>query len=165
VTFAEFVSERQQSLLRFAMVLTGDARLAEDIVQDVLVRAWEKWDRIGPLEHPNAYIRRMIINDFLSWRRRWARVQPLALVEPPGSVDDHANAHAERDALLTEVAKLPRKQRAVLVLRYYQGLADAEIADVLGCAAGTVRGYASRALATLRVEIRQPAVPPKERAR
>lgn len=66
---------------------------------------------------------------------------------------DHAVAHAERDALLTEVGKLPRRQRAVLVLRYYEGFSDSEIAELLGCTAGTVRGYASRALATLRVEM------------
>ncbi len=66
---------------------------------------------------------------------------------------DHAGRHAERDALLTELGKLPRRQRTVLVLRYYEGLSDHEIADVLGCAPGTIRGYASRALAALRVEL------------
>ena len=70
---------------------------------------------------------------------------------------DPAFAHAERAALLAELGKLPRRQRAVLVLRYYEGLSDTEIAEVLGCTPGTVRGYASRALAALRVQITQPA--------
>jgi RNA polymerase sigma factor (sigma-70 family) len=72
---------------------------------------------------------------------------------------DHADAYAERDSLIAELERLPRRQRAVLVLRYYQGLSDIEIADVIGCQAGTVRGYASRALATLRVELRTPPEP------
>jgi RNA polymerase sigma-70 factor (sigma-E family) len=138
------------------MVLTGDARLAEEIVQDVLVRAFERWDRIGDLEHPNAYIRRMIVNDYLSWRRRLWRVVPFDPSEHAGATDDHAGRHAERDAVLGELAKLPRKQRAVLALRYYDGMSDTEIAEALGCTAGTVRGYASRALATLRIEIAAP---------
>jgi RNA polymerase sigma-70 factor (sigma-E family) len=135
------------------MVLIGDARLAEEIVQDALVRAFERWEHIAGLEHPNAYIRRMIVNEYLSWRRRFGRVVPFDPNVHAGSVADHAGTHAERDAVLADLARLPRKQRAVLTLRYYDGLSDPEIADVLGCTAGTVRGYASRALATLRIAI------------
>jgi len=152
VTFSEFVVERQRGLLRFAMVLTGDARLCEEIVQDVLVRAYERWAHIGALEYPNAYVRRMVVNEFLSWRRKWSRVEPFDVAAHGIAQSDHAEAYAERTAVLSDLAKLPRKQRAVLVLRYYDGLSDAEIAEVLGCSAGTVRGYASRALATLRIE-------------
>lgn len=152
MTFSEFVVERQRGLLRFAMVLTGDSRLCEEIVQEVLVRAYERWAHIGALEHPNAYVRRMVVNEYLSWRRKWSRVETFDLAAHGIAQSDHADAYAERNAVLADLARLPRKQRAVLVLRYYDGLSDGEIADVLGCAAGTVRGYASRALATLRIE-------------
>jgi RNA polymerase sigma-70 factor (sigma-E family) len=152
MTFDEFTAARLPALLRFAAVLTGDRGLAEDVTQEVLVRVYERWHRIGGLDAPEHYVRRMIVNEYLTWRRRWGRIQPHA--EPPERGDpipDHAAAHAERDALRTELDKLPRRQRAVLVLRYYAGMSDNEIAEVLGCGAGTVRGYASRALAALRV--------------
>ncbi|HEY0640890.1 MAG TPA: SigE family RNA polymerase sigma factor [Pseudonocardiaceae bacterium] len=153
MTFDEFVAGRLPALLRYAAVLAGDRGLAEDVTQEVLLRAHQRWAHIGGLDAPEHYVRRMITNEYLSWRRRWARVVPRAAVEPADPQPDHAGAHAERDALLGELHRLPRRQRAVLVLRYYAGLSDQEIAAELGCAAGTVRGYASRALATLRIEL------------
>jgi RNA polymerase sigma-70 factor (sigma-E family) len=154
MTFDEFTADRLPALLRFAAVLTGDRGLAEDVVQEVLMRTHLRWAKIGTLESPEHYVRRMVVNEYLTWRRRWGRVVPHA--DPPERVDpapDHAAIHAERDALRTELDKLPRRQRAVLVLRYYAGMSYSEIADVLGCSPGTVRGYASRALAALRVEL------------
>lgn len=164
MTFQEFVATRLPGLLRFAAVLTGDRGLAEDVVQEVLLRVHQRWPKVGALDSPEHYVRRMITNEYLSWRRRWSRVVPRA--EPPAgpdSVPDHAATHAERDALRIELDKLPRRQRAVLVLRYYAGLSDAQIAEVLGCRAGTVRGYASRALAALRIELLPAQEPVKER--
>ena len=155
MTFEEFAATRLPAVLRFAAVLAGDRATAEDLAQEVLIRAYARWDTIGGLDRPELYVRKMVVNEFLSWRRKSWRLIPagagggaLHLAEP-----DHADQHAEREALLAEIAKLPRRQRAVLVLRYYGGCADAEIAEVLGCAPGTVRGYASRALAALRVEM------------
>lgn len=156
MTFDEFAATRLDAVLRFAVVLTNDRGLAEDVVQEVLIRAHQHWAKIGALEHPEAYVRRMVVNEFLSWRRKWARYVPQADVEPmmgQTTQADHADAQAERATLLAEVAKLPRRQRAVLVLRYYEGLSDAQIADVLGCAETTVRGYAFRGLAALRIEL------------
>lgn len=153
MTFEEFAASRLPALLRFAVVLTGDRALAEDVVQEVLIRTHAKWRRISGLEAPEPYVRRMVVNEYLSWRRRWARQVPQAEPADTRSVADHAAQHAERDALLTELRKLPARQRAVLVLRYYEGLSDVEIAAVLGCSNGTVRGYASRALAALRIEL------------
>jgi RNA polymerase sigma-70 factor (sigma-E family) len=157
MTFEEYATARLPALLRYAAVLTGNTDLAQDIVQEVLARVHARWDRIAALAVPDRYVRRMVTNEFLSWRRRWGRQMPVATVaedrrpaamaEPP----DAAAVHAERDALLAEVSRLPRKQQVVLVLRYYEGLSDPEIAAVLGCRPGTVRGYASRALATLRI--------------
>ena len=150
MTFDEWARARLPVLVRFAAALTGDRGLAEDVVQEVLARAYRRWSRIGSLEQPEAYLRRMVTNEYLSWRRRWSRVTPIAEVEP-GPGEDHAEEHAERDALRRELARLPRRQRAVLVLRYYEHLTDNEIADVLDCPPGTVRSLASRALHALRV--------------
>jgi RNA polymerase sigma-70 factor (sigma-E family) len=171
--FDTFMSERQRPLLRFAMVLTGDGRLAEEIVADVLSRAWEHWDRIAGLDAPNAYVRRMIVNEFVSWRRRLRRTSPhadlVALVDESSTSagPDPASAHADRDALIGQLRRLPRKQRAVVVLRFYVGLSDAEIAETLDCAAGTVRSNASRALSTLRINLQDNLIdagaPPRAR--
>jgi RNA polymerase sigma-70 factor (sigma-E family) len=152
VTFEEWARARLPALVRFAAALTGDRGLAEDVVQEVLIRAYGRWSRIADLDAPEAYLRRMVTNEYLSWRRRWARVSPTPDAGLSGSVTDHAEAYAEQDAIRTELARLPRRQRAVLVLRYYEHLTDAEIADVLGCPSGTVRSLASRALAALRVD-------------
>jgi RNA polymerase sigma-70 factor (sigma-E family) len=166
MTFEEYAAWRLPALLRYAAVLTGDRDLAQDIVQEVLSRAHLRWRRIGQLDLPDRYVRRMIVNEFISWRRRHSRVVPVGRVDDPaGAVvpPDTAAVHAERDALWTELARLPRRQQAVLVLRYYEGLTDTEIAGVLGCRPGTVRGYASRALAALRVEL-DPAGDPRDAA-
>lgn len=153
--FDEFAAARLPAVLRFAGVLTGDRGLAEDVVQEVLIRAHKRWPQIGELERPELYVRKMVVNEYLSWRRRSWRLVPGGAAQDVDDrlAPDHALGLAERLALLAELGKLPRRQRAVLVLRYYEGLPDKEIADVLGCAPGTVRGYASRALAALRVEL------------
>ncbi len=158
MTFEEFAAGRLPAVLRFAAVLTGDRADAEDVVQEVLIRAHRRWDKTGGLDRPELYVRKMIVNEFITSRRRLWRLVPAGRgVDLDDRVaPDHASAHAERQALLAELARLPSRQRAVLVLRYYEGLADADIAQVLGCAPGTVRGYASRALAALRVEVSEP---------
>jgi RNA polymerase sigma-70 factor (sigma-E family) len=164
MTFEEFVATRLQALLRFAAVLTGERGLAEDVVQEVLIRASARWERISALDRPEWYVRKMVTNEFLSWRRRHWRLVPSGRAT---DVDhrtgrDHASDHADRDALLGELARLPRLQRAVLVLRYYEGLTYGEIAEVIGCKPGTARGYASRALATIRVELTAAPDPPRQ---
>jgi RNA polymerase sigma-70 factor (sigma-E family) len=155
MTFEEFAVGRLPAVLKFAAVLTGDRGLAEDVVQEVLARAIARWQTISRLDCPEAYVRRMIVNEYLSWRRRsWRLVLAGAGTDIASRpAPDHAAGYAERDAIFAELAKLPLRQRAVLVLRYYEGLSDAEIADVLGCRPATVRGYACRALAALRVEL------------
>jgi RNA polymerase sigma-70 factor (sigma-E family) len=157
--FEEFAGTRLPAVLRFTGVLTGDRALAEDVVQEVLIRASARWQQIGQLDRPEHYVRKMVVNEYLSWRRRSWRLIPGGTGPEIDHrlAPDHAQAHAERDALLAELSKLPRRQRAVLVLRYYEGLSDTEIADVLGCTPGTIRGYASRALAALRIELTSPA--------
>ncbi|WP_162907145.1 SigE family RNA polymerase sigma factor [Allorhizocola rhizosphaerae] len=153
--FEEFAAARMPALLRYAVLLAGDRELARDIVQEVLTRALLRWRRIRTLDEPYAYVRAMVTNEFLSLRRRKAiRTVPLGQHEPDVvSSADTAGQFGEHQAMWQLLATLPRQQRAVLVLRYYEGLSDEEIARVLGCRPGTVRGYASRALATLRVDL------------
>lgn len=155
--FDAYVRERRGPLLRFATVLTGQTPIADDIVTDVLGRAFERWDHIGAVDDPDAYVRKMIVNDHLSLRRRWARTPPVAEVDA-GRADptDGIDAVAERDAMLARLDALPRKQRTAVVLRYYVGLSDAAIADHLGCREVTVRTQISRALATLRIDLTRP---------
>ena len=161
MTFEQFAATRLDAVLRFAAVLTNDRGLAEDVVQEVLIRANGRWAQIGDLDQPEAYVRRMIVNEFTSWRRKWARVQPRPAEELDTRVEDESASIAERRTLLDEIAKLPRRQRTVLVLRYYEGLPDSAIAETLGCNETTVRGYAFRALKALRVEL-APAALAKE---
>jgi RNA polymerase sigma-70 factor (sigma-E family) len=151
--FAEYVARQRPALMRFATVLTTQTWLAEDLVSDVLGRAFERWDRISGMAEPNAYVRRMVVNDYLSWRRRLARTSPRADVEPGLAYSDGTDERAERDAMIRRLADLPRKQRAAVVLRYYAGLPDAEIAGQLGCRVTTVRSQIHRALNTLRIDL------------
>ena len=163
MTFEEFAAERMPGVLRFAAVLAGDRATAEDLAQEVLIRAYSRWDRIGCLDRPELYVRKMILNEFLNWRRRSWRQVPAggAALELASTVPDHAQQYTEREAMLAELGKLPRRQRAVIVLRYYEDRGDTEIAELLGCSPGTVRSHASRALAALRVEMSPQATGPR----
>jgi len=154
VTFEEFVSARLGALVRYATVVTWDPHLAEDITQNVLVRAQARWARIGRLDAPERYVKRMVVNEFLSWRRRRAaRLIPLSresldpLMAP---VPDPTTPYDERDAMLRLIGGLPPRQRAVIALRFYEEMSVEEIADLLGCRTVTVRTHLCRALAALR---------------
>jgi len=171
VTFEEFAMARLPSLLRYAVVLTGDRDLAQDVVQEVLARAQVRWRKISESDSPEAYVRRMVLNEYLSWRRSWAFRNVHAagerltdLDDARGGVGDHADGVVEADALWQKLATLGRKQRAVLVLRYYEQLEDEQIADLLGCAPATVRSHASRALRTLRLSERQERIHAEEKS-
>lgn len=158
MTFDEFLGARLVSLLRYATVVTCDPHLAEDIVQEVLIRTQQRWARISDVEQPEAYVKRMILNHFLSWRRRRdARALPLpaaAVEAATGAGADCSARVVERHALLGQIAALPPRQRAVIALRYYEDRSDAEIAALLGCSEATVRSHCSQALAALRTSTR-----------
>lgn len=156
MTFEEFADLRLTDLLRFATVLCGSRALGEDVVQDVMVRAHQRWARIGEADSPFAYVRTMVVHEHLAWRRKWVRQIPVADPEPAAALD-HAGAVADRDELARSLVELPMRQRTAVVLRYYGGLSDPEIADAMGCSAGAVRSYLSKALSRLRIELRQPA--------
>jgi RNA polymerase sigma-70 factor (sigma-E family) len=150
-SFDEFVLARGAALLRFAYLLARDAGQAEDLVQEALLKANRRWERVVRADRPEAYVRRIVVNDFLSWRRRRSSTEVTGAV-PETAVSDAADGVAERDLLWRALATLPARQRAVLVLRYYEDLTDPQIADVLGCALGTVRSLTTRALAALRTD-------------
>lgn len=156
-SFDDFATTELPGLLRYAVLLTGSTDLAGDVVQDAMVRVHGRWSSIRDMDYPVAYVKRMVTNEHLSWRRRWhvrsiVPVDDAALHERSPSRADAAQTVVDRDALWHRMAALPLKQRAVLVLRYYEGMSDAEIAQTLGSSAGTVRSHASRALATLRID-------------
>jgi RNA polymerase sigma-70 factor (sigma-E family) len=150
-----FVRAQLPRLLRYSVMLTGERHLSADLVQDVLVKIYRHWSRISRTDRPDRYAIQMVTNQFLSWRRSWAVRNIVAVDEVPDRAQpgDLGTAHAARDDMWGRLAKLPKRQRAVLVLRYYEQFTDAEIAQVLGCSATTVRGHAHRALATLRVDL------------
>jgi RNA polymerase sigma-70 factor (sigma-E family) len=146
VTFEEFADARQGSLLRVAFVLTADRHLAEDLVQTVLTSAWLRWPRIRDLANRDAYVQKMLITQYVSWRRRrWWRETPTA------DLPDRAGIQADAEVDLAKaLLSLPRRQRAVIVLRYLQDLTESETAMALGCSVGTVKSQSVRALAVLR---------------
>jgi RNA polymerase sigma-70 factor (sigma-E family) len=159
VDFDEFLREQLGPLVRFAGVLTADTYLAQDLTQDALVRAHARWGRIGRMDRPDLYLRRMITNGYLSWRRRWAVrvIQPVADADrlSAATSPDHALRLVDQDQVSALLATLSRRQRAVLVLRFYEGRSDEEISTILGCSAGTVRSHVSRALASLRERVHE----------
>jgi RNA polymerase sigma-70 factor (sigma-E family) len=150
----DVVRSTERRLLRLGLMLSGSRHNAEDLVQSVLARAYRQWERIGGLERPEAYLRTMVVNEFLGWRRLLKnREVPIAEpIEHPAD-DDLGARQAQRDATWRLLTRLPRKQRAVLVLRYYEDLADSDIAEILGVSPATVRSNAARALASLRAHL------------
>lgn len=148
-SFDDFVVASGPGLLRFGYLLVNGGDLAQDLVQDALVKMYRRWSSVGTVERPDAYVRRIMVNDLTSWHRRLSnRETPSESFESVTS--DGTDAIAQRDAVWRTLARLPSRQRAVLVLRYYEEYSDEEIGDVLSCAASTVRSLASRAFASLR---------------
>lgn len=149
--FSAWMMGRQRALLRTAYLISGDHHLAEDLVAATLAKVYLSWDKVTQRDAVDAYARRILINEHNSiWRRAWRRREVSS-----GEVPDWIAHHdAPDEGLAAEVwellATLPPRQRSVLVLRYYEQLSEAEIAQALGVSAGTVKSQASRALAVLR---------------
>jgi RNA polymerase sigma-70 factor (sigma-E family) len=149
--FRAFVAARSASLLRFAHLLTGDRHTAEDVVQTALARTYFAWSRVRGKDNPEGYVRRAIVNTHLNGlRRRPWREQPRSAVPETPAPRRPESEFDERDAMWQALATLPPRQRAVVVLRYYEDLTEADIAEVLGCSRGTVKSQASKALVSLR---------------
>jgi RNA polymerase sigma-70 factor (sigma-E family) len=157
-SFTEFVRASGERHLRVAVLLTGDWHAAEDLVQASLVKLYRAWGRVDQVGgDPDAYLRRIIVNTHRSWwRARWRREAPAAqLPDRPGPGDD-ADQREVAAAIRQALGRLSPKQRAVLVLRYYEDLPEAEIASLLGCSPGTVKTHAHRGLRALRAEFGAP---------
>ncbi len=158
--FDEYVQGRGRALLRFGYLLTGDRHLAEDLVQEVLARCHRSWRRIERLEQPEAYVRKAVLREYLSWRRRRSNTErAVADIPDRPAPADHADRIATRDELWTLLGGLSRMQRAVLVLRFYEDAADTDIAALLGCSPASVRVHASRGLTRLRAAVSGAAQP------
>lgn len=142
-------------LMRVAYLLTSDQSRAEDLAQATLVKVYLSWDRISSSDNVNAYARKVLLNEFNSdWRRPVTRREVLT-DQPLASLTLVADGPNDPSDLFALVKQLPPQQRAVLVLRYYEGLTEAEIAAVLGISSGTVKAHANRALGALRAQLPQ----------
>ena len=149
--FREFVEARSNALLRSGWLLTGDWPSAEDLVQTALAAAWPRWDSLTKKDSAELYVRKIMVRTFLRWRqRRWTgEIATGRLPEPRAYGDAFAQIDA-RQALTAALDRLPSRQRAVVVLRYFADQTEAQTAAVMGCSVGAVKSHASKALARLR---------------
>ncbi|MEU8118026.1 SigE family RNA polymerase sigma factor [Spirillospora sp. NPDC049024] len=149
--YAAYVTERSPRLLRTAYLLCRDWGQAEDLLQTALVKAWRAWRRIG--NDPDPYVYRILVNTHASWaRRRWRGERPTE--RPPEAADpaDGIGAAEDKAVLWAALGRLPHRQRATVVLRFFEDLSEPQVAEVLGCSVGTVKSQTSKALAKLRVD-------------
>jgi RNA polymerase sigma-70 factor (sigma-E family) len=150
--FRDFVAARSRALERTAWLLTGDWHAAEDLVQTALAKAWPRWSSIVRQDAPELYVRRIMVTTHASWwRRRWRGEVATGTVAEDGAVMDIAAEADTRHAVREALATLPPRQRAAVVLRYFDDFTEAQTAEVLGCSVGTVKSQVSKALAKLRV--------------
>ena len=152
--FDAFVHARLPALLRFAYALTGDPHTAADLVQDALERTGMRWNKVERQGDPEGYVRRAILNGRVS---RWRKHRRETLVDCVPERTTSYEVPSRDEQLWQLLATLPPRQRAVLVLRYYEDLSEVQIAATLGCSPGTVKSQSSKALAKLRVALTPPA--------
>lgn len=150
--FTEFMLGRWSTLVRFGYGLTGDLGLAEDLAQTALARACVAWPRVRRTANPDAYVRKIMINSNRSRFRRRRVAEHLTGSLPEVGAGNPIRADDERPELITALMGLPAGQRAVLVLRYWMDLSEAETATSLGCSIGNVKSQAARGLAKLRID-------------
>jgi RNA polymerase sigma-70 factor (sigma-E family) len=150
--FDQFVAAHVDDLVRTAYLIVWDEAEAEDLVQECLLKVARRWPRVRRMEQPRAYARRILVNLALDGAR--GRARRRSELEPGGGSSatavDPLSALDTRAELLQALGQLPARQRAVLVLRYFNDLTEAQVAEVLGCSPGTVKSSASRGLARLR---------------
>jgi RNA polymerase sigma-70 factor, ECF subfamily len=161
--FRDFVAARSGALLRTAYLLAGDWATAEDLLQTALTKTYLAWKRLGRIDAVEPYTRKVLVNTSTSWwRRRWHGERPTEVL-PETAITDGLDERLERDALWRHVRDLPARQRAVLVLRFYEDQSEAETARLLGVSVGTVKSQCSRALASLRVRLGEQGIEPASR--
>ena len=148
--FRQFMATRSAALLRTAYLLTGDRGHAEDLVQNALTKTYRHWGTVRRSGVPEAYVRRILVNERNSrWRRDRSRTREVVGEVPDRPGGDETQAYADRDEMWQALRAMPPRTRAVLVLRYWEDLSEAETADLLGCTVGTVKSQASRGLRKL----------------
>jgi RNA polymerase sigma-70 factor (sigma-E family) len=158
--FRNFVTTRSPALLRTAYLLGGDWATAEDLLQVALTKTYLAWLRLGTIDAVEPYARRVLVNTATSWwRRRWHGERPTEVL-PDLPASDGLDERLERDRLWRHVVTLPARQRAVLVLRFYEDQSEAETARLLGVSVGTVKSQCARALATLRLRLASEGIEP-----
>lgn len=149
--FVAFVRGRGEHHLRTAVLLTGDWHAAEDLTQTALAKLYRVWSRLDTAEHPDAYVRRILVNTHRSWwRSRWRRELPVAAFPDSPSPADMADRHALAATVRQALRTLPARQRTALVLRFFEDLSEAQTAELMGCSVGSVKTHAHRGLASMR---------------
>jgi len=154
--FVEFVEVASPSLRRTAYLISGDRHRADDIVQDAFYKLYLHWPKVARAGNQFAYARRMVVNAaYDGGRRPWRREVATAVIPEPPATADFASGHADRDQVLDALRSLGPRQRACVVLRYYEDLSVEQTAEALGCSEGTVKSQAARGLETLRKAMRR----------
>ncbi len=154
-SYCDYVVARRPALIREAYLLVGDVHLAEDLVQTALAKAYVAWHRVAASSAPDAYVRRILINTNISRRRR-RRVAEVLTAVPADRAEAPPQA-MESAAVIQALMALPQRQRAAIVLRFWDDLPESAVAELMGCSIGTVRTHTARAMARLRTtaELRQ----------
>lgn len=158
--FDAFVANRYATLVRFGYVLTGNRASAEDLVQTALFLTFQRWASLADQADPTAYVRRVMVNAHISWTRRFSARERLVAVPPETDQTEDAG-NVERLDMWRQLGTLPARMRAVLVLRFYEDLSEADTARVLGCSVGTVKSQTFRGLARLRRVLGKPETEPE----
>jgi RNA polymerase sigma-70 factor (sigma-E family) len=154
LAFESWLAAREPALQRTAHLLTGDVHAAQDLVQTTLAKLYLRWDHVRRADNIDAYARRALINEFRSaWRRPSRRAEQVVAAVPDLPAPDAPTYDGAQEAVWRFVCALPPKQRAVIVLRFYEQLTEAEIADLMGISVGTVQSQSSRAIAALRANL------------
>ena len=151
--FSEFVEARSASLFRTAYLMVGDHQLAQDLLQEALVKTLIAWPRLRDRANLDSYTRRIIVTTAISWRRRRSFHERPTGSLPERLDPDPADTMVTHDAVIAAILTVPPRQRAAIVLRYYQDLTEAQTAEAMGCAVGTVKSQVAVALAKLRGQL------------
>ena len=148
--FTAFVVAHGAQLLRTACLMTGDRGLGEDLVQTTLAKAYGSWAKVRAADEPTAYVRRVLVNSHLSWRRRLMSTEQVVETLPDRGTGDHQSAHAATDEVRRALLQLSPRVRTAVVLRYFDDLSEAETARLMGCSPSTVGNHVTKGLAALR---------------
>ncbi len=148
--FSEYVENRSHALLRTAYLMVGDHQLAQDLLQEALIKTFMAWPRLRDHERVDAYVRRTIVTTSISWRRRRSFHERPSELLPEAPAADQVESLATHQVLIGHLAGLPPRQRAAIVLRYYEDLSVAQTAEVMGCSPGAVKTHVSIGLGKLR---------------